>query len=112
MTLTPCLECSKELSDQAFVCPHCGATRVMKFLRGKSGDPKFWCLFAIVPLLVVLSSEFITTLLLVGLVVILLPWLISRGKLRGIHGRIDALEGKLKDWYASFSSDSEDSGTP
>ena len=112
MALTTCSECSKELSEKAFVCPHCGATRVMAFLRTQSSDPKFWCLLAILFLLVVLPDGFITTLLLIGLIIILLPWLIRRGKLRGIHDRLDVLEGKLKDWYASSSSDSQDSGTP
>ena len=85
MALTTCSECSKELSEKAFVCPHCGATRGMAFLRGQTSEPRFWVLLVIGFLLVEIS-----------------------GGAQGLHDRLDALEGKVKDWYASVSSDSQD----
>ena len=107
MALTLCSECSKELSEKAFVCPHCGATRVMAFLRGQTNNPRFWGVLAILFLLVVIPDG-LEVFFWIALIVVVVPWLIRRGKLRGIHDRLDVLEARAKDWLASSSSDSQD----
>ena len=107
MALKICSECSKEISDKAFSCPHCGATAVMTFLFGQVREPRFWVVLLILFLLVLMGQ--LEALLWIALIIVVLPWLIRRGKLRGLHERLDSLERKFKDWYASSSSDSQDS---
>tara|TARA_B100001123_G_scaffold162757_1_gene187602 strand:- start:746 stop:985 length:240 start_codon:yes stop_codon:yes gene_type:complete len=79
----------------------------MAFLRGQTNNPRFWGVLVILFLLVVIPDG-LEVFFWIALIVVVVPWLIRRGKLRGIHDRLDVLEARAKDWLASSSSDSQD----